>query len=329
MGYTDKWRLLESCAAVERSELILLKQARIAILMTAGVLSAAPLHIGMITADGRLWVDSAGVSNHATIFEGSVVETEEVPAKLRLASGAAVWLDVASRADVFQDHLLLQKGRAQLDGGLAFRIEAGTLRVALASPGSRAMVSMRDSGAVQVGALNGAVQVRNAQDVMVAQVDPGRPVELRPDSDGASLVTGCVSKLGKSMVLQDEVSGVTVELRGKGLNNYLGKRIQVTGAAVGSGATAAAQQVIQASALKVLGTGCAASLAASTGAAATGSRNRPAAVSPGAASGASGASTGISVPAAVLGGVGVAAASAAAVHAITAKKLKPPISAGR
>jgi len=297
-------------------------------LMTAGVLSAAPLHIGMVTADGRLWVDSAGVSNHATIFEGSVVETEEVPAKLRLAGGAAVWLDVASRADVFQDHLLLQKGSAQLDGGLAFRIEAGTLRVALASPESRAMVSMRDSGAVQVGALNGEVQVRNAQDVMVAQVDPGRPVELRPDSGGGSMVTGCVSRLGKSLVLQDEVSGVTVELRGKGLNNYLGKRIQVTGAAVGPGTTAAAQ-VIQASALKVLGTGCAASLAASTGAAATGSRNRPSAVSPGAASGASGASTGISVPAAVLGGVGVAAASAAAVHAITAKKPKPPISAGR
>lgn len=294
--------------------------------MTAGVLSAAPLHIGMITADGRLWVDSAGVSNHATLFEGSVVETEEVPAKLRLAGGASIWLDVSSRADVFQDHLLLQKGSAQLDGGLAFRIEAGALRVVLASPGSRAMVSMRDSGAVQVGALNGEVQVRNGQDVMVAQVDPGRPVELRPDSSGASLVTGCVSKLGKSLVLQDEVSGVTVELRGKGLNNYLGKRIQVTGAAVGSGATAAAEQAIQASALKVLGTGCAASLAASTGAAATGSRNRPAAVSPGAASG---ASAGISVPAAVLGGVGVAAASAAAVHAITAKKPKPPISPGR
>lgn len=305
-----------------------MKLARIAILITAGVLSAAPLHIGIVTADGRLWVDSAGVSNHATLFEGSVVETEEVPAKLRLAGGVGIWLDVASRADVFQDHLLLQKGRAQLDGGLPFRIEAGALRVALVSPGSRAMVSMRDSGAVQVGALNGEVQVRNAQDVMVAQVDPGRPVELRPDSGGASLVTGCVSKLGKSLVLEDEVSGVTVELRGKGLNNYLGKRIQVTGAAESSG-TAAAGQVIEASSLKVLGTGCAASLAASTGAAATGSRNRPAAVSPGAASGASGASAGISVPAAVLGGVGVAAASTAAVHAITAKKPKPPISAGR
>lgn len=305
-----------------------MKQASIAILVMAGILSAGPRYIGMITADGRLRVDSAGVSNHATIFEGSVVETEQAPAKLQLAGGASVWLDVASRADVFQDHLLLQKGRAQLDGGAAFRIEAGTLRVALASAESRAMVSMGDSGAVQVGALNGEVQVRNGQDVMVARVDTGRPVELRPDSSGGSLVTGCVSKIGKSMVLQDEVSGVTVELRGKELNKYLGKRIQVTGAAAESGATAAAQQVIEASALKVLGTGCTATLAASTGAA-TGSRERAVPISSGTAGGAGSASAGISAPAAVLGGVGVAASSAGVAHIVAAKKKKPPISGGR
>jgi len=306
-----------------------LKHACIAVLVMAGTLSAVPRYIGMVTADGRLWVDSAGVSNHATIFEGSVVETEQVPAKLQLAGGASVWLDVASRADVFQDHLLLQKGRAQLDGGAAFRIEAGTLRVALASPESRAMVSMRDAGGVEVGALNGEVQVRNGQDVMVARVDTGRPVELRPDSSGGSLVTGCVSRLGKSLILQDEVSGVTVELRGKELNKYLGNRIQVTGAATESGATAATQQVIEASALKVLGTGCTATLAASTGAAATGSRERAVPISSGTAGGASSASAGISAPASVLGGVGVAASSAGVAHVVAKKRHKPPISHGR
>jgi len=297
--------------------------------MIAGILAAEPRYIGMITADGRLWVDSAGVSNHATIFEGSVVETEEVPAKLQLAGGASVWLDVVSRADIFQDHLLLQKGRAQLDGGAAFRIEAGTLRVALALPESRAMVSVRDSGSVQVGALSGEVQVRNGQDVMVARVDPGRPVELRPDTGGASLVTGCVSRLGKSLVLQDEVSGVTVELRGKELNNYLGKRIQVNGPAAELGGTAAAPQVIQASALKVLGKNC--SLTASKGAAAVGSRERSAPVGSGAASGASGAggaAAGIIAPAAVLGGMAVSAGSAVA-QIVAAKKPKPPVSGGR
>jgi hypothetical protein len=75
------------------AESIPLKQACIAILMMTGTMTAAPRYIGTVTADGRLWVDSAGVSNHATIFEGSVIETEEVPAKLRLTSGTSVWLD--------------------------------------------------------------------------------------------------------------------------------------------------------------------------------------------------------------------------------------------
>lgn len=291
-----------------------LKQACVAIFVMAGLLAAAPRYIGMIVADGRLWVDSAGVSNHATVFEGSVIETEEVPAKLQLAGGVGVWLDVASRAEVFQDHLFLQKGRAQLDRGSAFRIEAGTLRVALASPESRAMVSMRDSGAIQVGALNGQVQVRNGRDMLVARVDTGRPVELRADSSGGSLVTGCVSKLGKSLVLQDEVSGVTVELRGKELNNYLGKRIQVTGAAAESSSPAAARQVIQASALQVLGAVRAGPLAVSTNAAAQGSGGRAVPSAPGA----------------VIGGVAVAPSTGAMAH-IDAKRRrhKPPISRGR
>ncbi len=285
--------------------------------MMTGTVPAAPRYKGMVTADGRLWVDSAGVSNHATIFEGSVVETEEVPAKLRLASGARVWLDVASRANVFQDHLLLQKGRAQLDAGSAFRIEARTLRVALAAPES------------QVGTLNGQALVRNGQDVMVARVDFGRPVDLRPDSSGGSLATGCVSKLAKSFVLQDEVSGVPVELHGKNLNAYLGKRIQVTGKAAEMLTSGTAEQEIQASTIKVLGMGCPASLAVSTGTAAEGSRERGAPISAGTASVASGTSAGISLSAAVLGGTAVAASSAAVAHVVAAKKKKPPISHGR
>jgi hypothetical protein len=326
MAYMGHWQPVGSCAAVE-TESILLRQACIATLMMAGMLAAAPRYIGMVTADGGLWVDSAGVSNHATIFEGSVVETKEFPAKVRLTCGARVWLDVASRADVFQDHLLLQKGSAQLDAGSAFRIEARTLRVNLASPESRAMVSMRDSAAVQVGALNGEVQVRNGQGVMVARADTRHSLDLRPDSGGASLVTGCVSKLGKSLVLQDEASGVQIELRGNGLSAYLGKRIQVTGTAAEGRITTAAEQVIQAGALEVLGTDCRASL--STGAAAVGSRGRAAPIGSGTAGAASGASAGISAPLAVLGGVAVAAASTAVAHIVTANKKKPPISGGR
>ena len=295
--------------------------------MMAGILCATPRYVGMVTADGRLWVDSTGVSAHSTVFEGSVVETQEVPAKLQLTGGALIWLDVASRADVFQDRLLLEKGSAQLDGGSAFRIEARTLRISLALPESRAMVSMGDSGAVNVGALNGEVQVRNRLDVMVARVETGRSLDLRPESAAASLVTGCVSKLGKSLVLQDEVSGVRVELQGDGLIACVGKRIEVTGTAGEMHGTRAADQVMQANIFKVLGTRCAASLPA--GAAAVGVHGRAASTGSGTAGAASGASAGISASAAVIAGVAVAASSTAVAHVVTTQKKRPPISRGR
>jgi hypothetical protein len=138
--------------------------------MAAGVIQAAtPRYIGTVTAEGALWVDSAGVSGHATLFEGSVVETQDTMASLRLARGVRVSLGAASRAQVFQDHLRLEKGQAQLERGSTLWIEARTLRIT-APAGSRAVVSIVDSHAIEVGALSGEVQVRNALDAMVARV---------------------------------------------------------------------------------------------------------------------------------------------------------------
>jgi len=308
---------------------VLVTRIRIAVLITvaAGVLAAATLYVGMVTSDGSLWVDSAGVSSHATLFEGSFVQTEDAPAKLQLAGGVRVLLDGASRAQVFQDHLLLEKGRTQLDAGAAFRIEARTLRVTPAATDSRAVVAVRDSGVIAVGSLSGQVQVRNSQDVLVARVTPAHVVELRPDANGASLVTGCISTTGKRLVLADEVSGAIIELRGEKLDDYAGKRVQLSGQAVHSRATAPADEVIDVSALKVLATGCSTAAAASTGVAATGSRARTA---PGSGGGtASSASTGITAAHAVLGGIAVASSTAAATQIVRTLAHKSPISPGR
>ena len=300
---------------------------RIALLITAtaAVLLAAPRYLGMITSDGSLWVDSGGVSSHATLFEGSIVQTEDTPAKLQLAGGVHVLVDRASRAQVFQDHLLLEKGRTQLDVGSSFRIEARTLQVTPAAASSRAVVTVRESGAIEVGSLSGEVQVRNRSDVMVARVTPAHAVELRPDASGASVVTGCVSQLGKVFVLADDASGVIIELRGEKLHAPSGKRIQITGEAMHARPSTPADQMIHVSELKVLATGCSANIA-STGATATGSRARTA---PGSGGAASSASTGISAAHAVLGGIAVASSTAAATQIVRTLAHKPPISPGR
>src|SRR5260370_19457695 len=117
--------------------------------------SAVPRYIGVISAEGRLWVDSAGVSDHATVFEGSIVETTDAPATVQIGSAVRVVLDAHSRAQVYADHLILERGRGQLDSGSNYRLEARTLRVMRGSAGSHAGVAAGDSGAVEVGSLNG------------------------------------------------------------------------------------------------------------------------------------------------------------------------------
>jgi len=305
------------------------------VFLTAGVLPAAPRYIGVVTADGSFWVDNTGVSNHATVFEGSTIETQEASAKLQMAGGARILLDARSRAQVYPDHLVLEKGRSQLDSAAGYRIEARSLRISPVSLESRAIVAMRDA-VVEVGALAGDVQVKNAQQIAVAQLSPAQSVELRPDQGAsASVLTGCVSKMGKTYVLKDEVSGVTMELRGPELSRNMGKRIQITGQTAASRDATIADEVLQASEIKVLGTGCGTTLTALSKVAAKGSRERaaPLAGSGGAAASASTGtmvSAGSSVPTALIAGVAVAAGTGSVTGVVAArKKPKPPISPGR
>src|SRR5260370_12089751 len=154
--------------------------------------SAVPRYIGVISAEGRLWVDSAGVSDHATVFEGSIVETTDGPATVQIGSAVRVVLDANSRAQVYTDHLLLERGRGQLDGGSNYRLEAGTLRVMPGSAGSRAVVAIGDSGAVEVGSLKGDLRVANAHGVRVANVGARNSVSLRvAQGRDMSNLTGC------------------------------------------------------------------------------------------------------------------------------------------
>lgn len=284
----------------------------------AGILPAASRYIGVATAAGSFWIDQTGVSEHATLFEGSTVETQADSAKLRFTSGAEVLLEAGSRARVHEDHLTLEKGRGQLTSDGSYWIEARSLRIAPASAGSRAVVEIRDAAAVEVGALEGEAHVTTSEGVMVANVETGRSVELRLEaSQDASTLTGCVSRAGRSYVMRDEVSAVTVELRGPEVNSTVGRRVELKGSIVKSArAVKPADQVIQVSEVKVLGSGCGTTIAAG----ATSSRSRGAIGPGGVASASSGAHT------AVIAGVAVAAGAGAAVGVVASQHKKPPIS---
>jgi hypothetical protein len=296
------------------------------ILLTAiaGGLYGDQSSIGMAAAAGSFWADSAGVAGHATVFEGSTIESGETPVKLQIEGGVRILLDVHSRAQVYGNRLTLERGRAQLESGKDYRIEAGTMRIAPAKAQSRAIVAIGISNVVEVAALGGAVRVRNADGVAVANVAAGRSLEFRlGQGREQAMLTGCVAKADRAYLLRDEVSEITVELRGPEVANQVGQRVEVAGTVAPSlHAVAPAEQVVQANTIKVLGNGCGAAAVA-----ASGSRARSAADGGGmvrASPSSGGAST------AVIAGIAIAAAAGVATGVVvTQLHHQAPISGGR
>ncbi len=264
------------------------------------LLSAATPGIGIAMSEGNIFINDAKSAGNATLSDGSTVETENAASQVRLNGGAQLRLSTSSRGTVFADHIDLQKGTARIAG---YSANASGLSVR-ADGNSSATVSMRDQGVVQIAALTGNVHVFNAAGMNVANLLPGRALDLKPQDAGASApssLVGCAVKTGPNMLFTDETSNVTVQLKGSSVK--AGKRVQITGSMVpNSTPVSPATQVINVTAVKQVGGVCkAGTAAAAAGGAAAG----------GAAAGgaAAGAAAGISTTTAVIAGVAAAAAA--------------------
>ena len=258
------------------------------------------------------------------MLEGSSIESDDASLKIRLSNGALLILDTHSRAKIFGDRMLLEQGRGQLENGGSVRLEALSLRIFSESPGATAVVSVLDSGTLEVGALNGPVSVTNAAGAEVANVAPGKTVKLRPAEAAAAnqfTLTGCVTRMRSAYIMQDEVSGVTIELRGPAINGQVGNRVEVKGVRLPQTHAAQAIQLVEVAQVKVLESGCAVTLTAAQASGKHGDPNN---------AGSNTAATatrvaGMSIPvAAVVAGVAVAAGAgtAAAVTTSQSKKAK-------
>jgi len=293
---------------------------RIFILALAGCVwasGAEPRFIGVAAADGSFSIDSARVPGNATVFEGCTLEIGNASVVLELLGGVRVVVDAQSRGRVFGSHLLLEAGRAQIERGADYKIEALSLRVSQASPAAKAAVTVQDGGAVEVGAPQGDVNVTNQEQVLVARVSEGRSVQLKPQQAASSefALTGCVSRLTSSF-MRDEVSGVVVELRGADVHKQIGNRVEITGTLSPMvRAAAPAAQAVQVLSTKTLGTGCSVMIAMPLK---TGARSRAEKTAS-----AEGTHT------AVIAGVAVAAGAGAAVGVVMLRENQPALSPGR
>jgi hypothetical protein len=284
------------------------------------LLAAPTSGIGVAMSEGSISINSASSVGNATIFDGSSLQTGRAASQVRLNDGAQLRLASDSAAKVFTDHVDLQRGSASITG-----YTANTSGLSIRAEGkSSASVSMRDQGVVEIAALTGDVHVFNAAGLNVANLVPGRALDLKPQDAGASApstLTGCAVKSGNNLLFTDETSKVVVQLNGSAVKTN--KRVQISGTMVPNATPAAgATQVLSVNSVKDVGGSCnsravaAAAAAGPAGAAAAGG------AAAGAAVGISAATAGVAVAAGV--GVGAAAATGAFTSAST-----PTVSSGR
>jgi len=139
---------------------------------------AGSVSIGTASARGDMRVDNYMVKSNATLFDGSVVETGEATADLRLDKGAQITLATSSRGTLYRDHMVLQQGESELSAPSSFQLKANGLSVTANEPNSRGVVSLRGGNTVEVAALNGSFGVTSDHGVLLASVHPGHSLSF-------------------------------------------------------------------------------------------------------------------------------------------------------
>lgn len=223
---------------------MLKKLQALAILMCMSSYAVAgTVSIGTASARGNMRVDSYSVKGNATLFDGSVVETGQATADLRLAKGTEITMSTDSLGTLYSDHLVLQRGESELAATSSFQLQANGLRVTSNGPSSRAVVSITPGNTVEVAALTGSFGVTNQNGVLLASVRPGLPVSFAMQAGGAAstafTATGKVSYVNGHYYLTAAKTGLKYELDGKNLANLVGKTVKVTGSTVSGAAPAA------------------------------------------------------------------------------------------
>ena len=142
---------------------------------------------------------------------------------------------------VFRDRTILENGTGLVRDAGKYVIQAATLRIAPSSKDSVLQIEMYGPRHVTVSASTGGAEVRNAAGVLIASLRPGLALAFDPEAGAATAenVTGTMQFKGVTCLLTDETTNVTSELRGTDLEQYDGKRVNVTGSIIGNAAAAA------------------------------------------------------------------------------------------
>ena len=243
--------------------------------------------IGTVISRDAFRLNGDTVISNGTLLDGGVIETARADSSVQLLNGTRLSLGPASRARVYRDRMILEKGEIRIENIVGFHLEALGLDVRpVVGPegGSNSgRIGIEGNTRLRVSAVTGSFRVWNARGVLVANVAPGSPLAFEPQPDSAAAatrITGTLTEQRGHFMLTDQVTHVTVEITGQRLAGYVGQAVAVTGVLnVAATSLASAPRVIAASQVQPVDNG--ASVALVGGVSAVQSRARPEDVSPG------------------------------------------------
>ena len=200
--------------------------------------------IGTASARGDMRVNSYPVNGNATLFDGSVIETGQATADVRLAHGVEITLSTASRSTLFRDHIELQQGKTEIAGPKSFQVEANGLRVTPNTANSRGVVSIKSATIVEVAALAGGFGITDAKGTLLATVRPGQGASLDLGRVQDSHLTANAEPVSGEGVVETEgghyfvnVDGLKYEIVGEDFKQYVGTKVALKGSMPDGGST--------------------------------------------------------------------------------------------
>jgi hypothetical protein len=213
---------------------------------------AAPLSIGFIRSNGEFRVDGSTIRQNGTLFDGNLIETTAARSVIELAS-VEITLSPDSRAKVYRDHTILEKGTGVVKDAGTHVIEADTLRISPSAKDSVVQVEVMSPSSITVAARSGSADVRSAAGVLVASVRPGLALAFGAQAGAATAfdMTGVEEFKDGKYFLTDDTTHVTVQLEGPDLAKFVGKCVEVTGSIIpGATPPSPASQLIQVATIK-------------------------------------------------------------------------------
>jgi hypothetical protein len=239
--------------------------------------------IGRVVSGDAFRLNGDTVISNGTLLDGAVIETARTISSVQLSSGTRLSLSPASRARLYGDRMILEKGETHIENIVGFHLEALGLTIRSGGGSSSGRIGIEGTTRLRVSALTGTFRVWNARGVLVANVAPGSALAFEPQpaaAASATQITGTLTEQRGHFMLTDRVTRVTVEVTGPRLAAYVGQVVGVTGALnVAAKSVANAPQVMAASQVQSFDNGASAVVVG--GVSAVESRAQPQDVPPG------------------------------------------------